>query len=75
MNFSVEDNVPLPAASQGAASPLLVAIRAMSVGQSIFVPDMEAKKLAGFVNSAKRKTEKQFTTRNTDGGARVWRLE
>jgi len=69
--YQIEKGVPLPPKNPGRPpSPLLTALTAMAVGDSVVVPD----KVPGKASTAARALKpKKFTARAEGAGCRVWR--
>ena len=74
--FQIEDAVPLPphgnTGKAGNPGPLLVAIRALEVGQSTWAPVKPSTAWAAAAK-AKKDNSKRFAMRQVDGGTRIWR--
>lgn len=75
--FPAEDGIPIPPARRGKAKfsrrPMVASLRALNVGQSFFVPQIDAARI---VTAAVMYVKpKRFTTRAVEGGIRVWRIE
>lgn len=83
--IETESGIPMPPAKRGRYSsrcPCKYPLRTMEVGESFFVPvshpaNLEKYQCAVIAAAWKigKKTGKRFTSRQVEGGVRVWRVE
>lgn len=73
----IEDNIPIPEQKQGRSynrTGISKALKSMNVGQSTLAPD-NAPWCMSRIGSLSVQTGMRFTTRTTDEGLRIWRVE
>jgi len=87
MNFKIENNIPIPPVDRGKRrkpNSLSKVLDTLKVGQSFVVPIPEGTNPLAFKNQIgyaktiikhKRKDNFSITTREVDGGIRVWRTK
>lgn len=73
--LTIDKGVPLPPPNSG-PGPLTRAMRAMAVGDSIFLPDKTQAQVSGHVSAVRQKGNAHlcFAIRNVEGGVRIWRI-
>lgn len=72
MNIVIENNVPLPAPRH---SGLTAALRKLTIGQSVLIPNRAMRGINPSVFHVHKKTGHDFTCRTEGTGVRVWRTE
>lgn len=74
----IENNVPMPSASNGAGRPPKYPFKKMEVGDSVFFDNEPMGSQSNPSMLSKQhgaKYGKRFTSRKEAGGVRIWRLE
>ncbi len=73
--FLIEKNIPLP--RKGAnRTQVLYPFHKMEVGDSFFAPNaMQSKITTAYNHFRKKHAQRKFTTRQENGGTRVWRVQ
>lgn len=74
----IEKNIPIPARSGGAgpeANSLAGKLRAMDVGDSIFLAGKKQTNVVTQSGAIGRPLGRKFATRVVEGGVRIWRTE
>jgi hypothetical protein len=69
--FKIEDGIPLPTAAWTRGDKVKQVMERLEVGQSFLIPNL--KSAATIYTVKKSIVGKDFMTRKTDGGVRVWR--
>lgn len=70
-DFEIDRNVPPPTDGRGAKAKY--PFRDMEVGDSFYVPGCDANKLRA-ASRYHKSNGRQYTARDTAGGARIWRI-
>ena len=79
MDYTVEKNVPIPAAKRGARKPIYP-FSQMAVDESVFIADPDAYRAKGAAcGTGNTRKGKQFKSRrvteNEQTGVRIWRVK
>lgn len=69
MEFTIEDDIPLPDGQMN-ASNITATLRSLKPGQSVFIPGKKAVEMSGFVTNAGMRGK--LTMRTAPDGVRVW---
>jgi hypothetical protein len=73
MEFKIEKDVPVPA--RGHSSDITLVLHQLEPGDSVVLPG-PIRTIRNTVANVRKKTHRQFTTRELeDGSMRVWRVE
>ena len=73
--YKIEANIPVPAVVRagGAGRKPKYPFADLKVGESFLVPDKTMNKMGSTVTLARKRTGRNFTLRNVEGGVRIWR--
>ena len=73
--YQIEAGIPIPARTTkgGAGRKPKYPFAELQVGESFLVPGKTADKIGSTVTLARKRTGRNFTVRNVDGGVRIWR--
>ena len=72
--YQIEKGIPAPE-KYGVGRPSRYPFADMEVGDSFFVPDAPANRLACAATWATKRYNRRFITRVVEHGVRVWRVE
>ena len=73
--YKIEADIPIPVAVKkgGAGRKPKYPFAELQVGESFLVPGKTTDKFGATVTLARKRTGRNFTTRNVEGGVRIWR--
>lgn len=73
--LKIEKGIPISRPKGGARiSELGMALRSLSVSDSVFVEEKTTRDVIGVVQASSLATQYKFVTRLVDGGVRIWRV-
>jgi short-subunit dehydrogenase involved in D-alanine esterification of teichoic acids len=72
-NLVIEKGVPIPE-KKAAGCGVVVALKSMEVGDSVFICGKSTTQLGGGVAHVQRITGRRFTSRKEADGCRIWRI-
>jgi hypothetical protein len=76
VKYKIEHNIPIPAVKKvGRNGATDYRLREMAIGDSIAVKHRYVNSVSSAVSRLQARSRLQFTTRRTEAGVRIWRVE
>lgn len=76
MTFVIEKGIPIPTVDGRSKTGITAVLRAMDVGDSVFVQPAQATGARSVMAAINKRTEKRFVARSVEDKAiRIWRTE